>query len=124
MMRWLLALVVAAAVVCSLLPFHSRAMRRAWMWNARISLSNAYRDFVATGNVPSQTLNGNVHAYTNVVTIGGSNYSCAIASDESAFGGTGFLAITTNGVCVWFGRSLSPKIIGDDYVPPLFSPRF
>jgi hypothetical protein len=123
-MRWLIALVVAIVVVCALERFHSRAMRRAWMWNARISLSTACQDFVRTGTVPSQGNNGRIYAYTNVLTIRGTNYSCAIALDGTAFGGAGILAITTNQVFVWLDKSSEPRIIDDNYWPPFFSRRF
>jgi len=123
-MKWLIALAVTVFAVFALAYVHGRAMRRAYMWGARTSVSAACQEYLHTGIAPIASDPWRIHVFTNSVKIDGTAYSCALATDETAFSGAGVLAITTNQVCIWFDKTGSAKIIDTSYWPPLFPSRF
>ena len=123
-MKWLIAIVVIALGFYACACLHMRQMRRARIYNDRIRLSAAYRDFALSGVVTNYGDGTRIYSYTNVTTIDGSSFPCILAMDDPFCDGAGVLAITTNQVSIWLDKASGAKIIDDSYRPPLFPPGF
>jgi hypothetical protein len=117
-----LTLIVVCLVVLGWLHAHGRALKRTAMYNGRIQLKRAYTNYQATGNLPQPfgTLNPIPFiAFTNTVTLDGTNHQCALGVDW--FPRHGLLVITTNHATLWLDNKRGPKLVDDKYQAPLFS---
>jgi hypothetical protein len=126
MLKWITAIVLLLGLslltVCYL---GGRSLRHAGIIEGRALLKIAAKDLSEYGyvtNVSSSTYR--FWRSTNVATIGGTQYQCFAEVGGGLLGEAGTLAVTTNQTFIWLDRQRPPKIVGPDYRPPLFPPRF
>jgi hypothetical protein len=112
MLKWILILLGAGLVTYLLLVMmsYTQSLRSYGIVVGRYELHLAYTNLLATGELKA---NGFVkpYLYTNAVTIGGTQYQCAIGIELGQFQGAGFLTITTNQYFVFFDNRRGPIII-------------
>jgi hypothetical protein len=104
------AAIIFIALVAGLLAFVyivARSDRHARIVYSRFELRRALQDLQETGSLREYTNSLSINfsrpfIYTNIVTVGGTNYRCAVAYDEHD--DVGFLAVTTNGVFIYFDK--------------------
>ena len=127
MFKW-----VAIGICVLLLAFFafcyvSRVSERRWgIIEGRRLLKSAEMDIAMHGHFTVRNY-GSSYGYwlsSNVVSIGGTQYQCFITTTNHWFQDEGALALTTNHKFVWLDRKHPPKLIGTNYKPPIFPPRF
>jgi hypothetical protein len=116
-MKW--AAIIIIVLVVGLfglvyLDYHS-------IWQARIAYSRfelrrGLQDLQETGGLRNHTNLFSVEIprpflFTNTVTVRGTNYRCALAYDDPTIHHLGFLAVTTNGVFIYFDKKRGPRLI-------------
>lgn len=82
--------------------YEARTNRRAQFIDVRVWLKEAHFDHEGYTNDSIGLTE--VYPYTNRFTIDGTNYVCEFAARSELFRGSGFLAVTTNGVYVWIDK--------------------
>lgn len=105
----ILAIAVIAFFTLSYLEHES-------LWHAgvsysRLELRRALKDIQETGGLRDYGNPDRPFIFTNSVTIGGTNYQCAVAYEDHKFYGAGFLAATTNNVFIYLDKKRGPKLI-------------
>lgn len=112
MRKWIAILI--GVVLLALFVTYSLSYRRS-LWSfgvqvGRFNLQLAYTNYLATGKIEP---NGNAKPYlfTNVVSVGGTQYQCAVAIEMSYFQGDGFLAMTTNQQFIFLDKKRGPLMI-------------
>jgi hypothetical protein len=111
-MKWPTIILVALIVgLCTLAYLQSRSLWHAGVLYSRLELRRALRDLQETGGLRDYGNSVRPFIYTNVVTVGGTNFQCAVAYDDPNFHGAGFLAATTNGMFIYLDRKHGPKLI-------------
>ena len=126
MLKWLGAIILAVLLSgCVIAYLYGVALRNSGIFSARAMLKMAYKDYLTHGYVTNYGSSGyQVWLSTNVVTIGGTRYSCFITVRDTKFGDEGLLAMTTNQAFIWLDSKRPPKIIDANYRAPIFPPRF
>ena len=117
-------LVLALGIGC--FCYISRVSERLWgVAEGRRALKSAALDFAEHGYLRTNDgWNKGVWISSNTVSIGGTQYQCLLITTNHWFRDEGALAMTTNGELIWLDTRLPPKLIGTDYRPPIFPPRF
>lgn len=112
MLKWILSLLGAGLITYFILGMmsYTQSLRSHGIISGRYELQLAYTNLLATGELRP---NGSAkpYLYTNAVTIGGTQYQCAIAVELGHFQGAGFFAITTNHQFIFFDKRRGPIII-------------
>ncbi len=105
MFKWILILLGLALVTWFVLGMmsYTQSLRSVGITVGRHELKLAYTNFLKTGERKS---NGSVSPYffTNGVSIGGTQYQCAIGIELGYFQGAGFLTMTTNQQFIFFDK--------------------
>lgn len=101
-----LAILIAGGLLVLFISYslsYPRSLRSFGVQVGRFNLQLAYTNYLATGKIEP---NGTARPYlfTNVVTISGTQYQCAVAIEMSYFQGDGFLAMTTNQEFIFFDK--------------------
>ena len=112
MLKWLTILIVVGLLVLfvSYSLSYPRSLRSFGIQSGRFNLQLAYTNYLATGRIEP---NGTAEPYlfTNVVSVGGTQYQCAVAIEMSYFRGDGFLAMTTNQQFIFLDKQRGPLMI-------------
>jgi hypothetical protein len=111
-MKW--ATLIVAVVVVGLVTLgylQSRSLWHAGVLYSRGVLRQALKDIQETGGLRDYGNSVRPYILTNSVTIGGTNYQCAVAYDDPKFYGDGFLAATTNNVFIYLDKKRGPRLI-------------
>jgi hypothetical protein len=61
---------------------------------------------------------------SNTLSIGAMQYECWLTTTNHWFQGEGALAMTTNHEFIWLDNKRPPMLIGTNYSPPFFPPRY
>jgi len=118
----ILTFFIGLFVVCYL---YAVSLRYAGIIMARNSLKQAKKDYDEHGYVTNYGASSHqVWLSSNIVMIGGTQYQCFFTARDERFYDEGVLAMTTNQVLIWLDARRQPKIIDDNYRPPIFPPRF
>lgn len=115
---WIVGFAIVATLFFGYAHLHGRAMQRAAMYNARLSLERAYADYERTGTLPASRPSARLSIYTNAVIVSGATQYCAVALDWGFR--DGLLAISTNRTVFWIDNRRGPRIIDGSYRAPLF----
>ena len=127
MFKW-----VAIGISVLLLAFFafcyvSRVSERCYgLIEGRMALKSAAMDIAEHGHF-SYPNYGSSYGYwlsSNIVSIGGTQYQCFITMTNHWMQDEGALAMTANHEFIWLDSKRPPKIIGTNYRPPIFPPRF
>ena len=112
MLKWIAIMIVAGllALFVSYSLSYPRSLRSAGVLIGRFNLQLAYTNYLATGKIEP---NGSAQPYlfTNIVSVGGTQYQCAVAIEMSYFQGDGFLAMTTNQQFIFLDKKRGPLMI-------------
>jgi hypothetical protein len=125
MLKWLaiLAVVVLAVLFTTFSLSYGRSLRTGGIVQGRFNLTLAYTNYLATGRIQP---NGSSLAYlfTNEVSIGATQYQCAMAIKATHCEDIGFLAMTTNQLFIFFDKKRGPVMIPSTgpYRAKLFPP--
>ena len=103
----------------------SRVSERRWgVIEGKMLLKSAELDFAEHGYVTNYGKSVRVWPSSNVVSISGTQYQCFLVMTNHWFQDEGALAMTTNHEFIWLDSKRPPKLIGENYKPPIFPPRF
>jgi hypothetical protein len=113
------AVIIFIALVAGLFAFAyfmARSDRHARIVYSRFELRRALQDLQETGGLRAHTNSLSIDIphpflFTNIVTVDGTNYRCAVAYDDPIIHNAGFLAATTNGVFIFFDKKRGPRLI-------------
>jgi len=112
MIKWL-AILIAGGLLVLFVSYslsYPRSLRSYGIHTGRFNLQLAYTNYLATGRIePNGT--AKPYLFTNVVSIGGTQYQCAVAIELSFFQGDGFLAMTTNQQFIFHDKKRGPLLI-------------
>ncbi|HTY87057.1 MAG TPA: hypothetical protein VMB80_06300 [Candidatus Acidoferrum sp.] len=111
-------IVVLLALFCVLVLGLDRSERRAQFISTTSQLNDANRELQLFGVFTNHIRNARVYPYTNLFTIQGTNYQCALALECDLFRERGFLTITTNGLYVWVDKQRGLVLLGRPRVLP------
>jgi hypothetical protein len=81
-----------------------RAESRARFVNLMNELKQADYEYRQRGGLTNQPRNFRISSFTNVYSVGGTNYSCEFLIECEELRERGSLAITTNGIFVWIDQ--------------------
>ena len=125
MVKWL-CIVIGAGLLALFITFslaYPRNLRSHGIVDGRFNLRLAFTNYLATGRIEP---NGTTKPYlfTNAVSVGGTQYQCAIAVETGYFQGAGFLAMTTNDQFIFFDKKRGALLIPSSgpYRARLFPP--
>ena len=108
-MKWtMIIVVVAIAGICAFAYLQSQSLWHAGIIYSRLELRRALKDLSEKGALPDYGNSIRPFLFTNVVTIGGTNYQGAVAYDDPKFYGKGFLVATTNGTFIYLDKRHRP----------------
>ena len=111
-MKWIaIGVAVAIGALLFLGYMQSRGQWCAGILYSRMELKRALGDLRDHGSLQKRGNSTEPFIYTNILAIGGSNYSCVVAYDDKKFYGKGFLAVTTNEVFIFVHREKLPFLI-------------
>ena len=125
MLKWIIILVIAgfSALFCTYSLSYSRSLRAAGVHQGRFDLRLAYTNYLATGKIePNGT--SKPYLFTNVVSVSGTQYQCAVAIEMNYVEGDGLLAMTTNQQFIFLDNKRGPLMIpaSGSYRGRLFPP--
>jgi hypothetical protein len=123
----LLCLLLFVSIVVGVLGSlrEEQIMRRTEIKIGRVSLKQAYEDYVKEGKLPkSKKPYYEMWVYTNVVRVGQAEYQSCMAGRFGERFGDGVLVLATNGVYIWTVGGQPVKTLGSDYKPRFFPPGF
>jgi len=112
MFKWL-AILIAGGLLALFVSYslsYPRSLRSAGVLIGRFNLPLAYTHYLTTGKIEP---NGSAQpcVFTNIVSVGGTQYQCAVAIEMSYFQGDGFLAMTTNQQFIFLDKKRGPLMI-------------
>jgi len=122
MLKWII--LILAVLVAAFMLFSAefgRTYRRVSLINGISVLKTARANYAEHGyitNRPTASLQASL--FTNVVTIGGTQYYGAVKVIGGYDWKGGALAMTTNEILIWLDAHRPPKIIARGHRPPLF----
>lgn len=119
-----LALVILVLPLLAFLHFHSKSIDRALLLNMRSDLLGAQRELRQHGSFTNSGRSVYVCNFTNPVTIGGVTFSPELAAHRDGWTNFGYLAITKDGIFLWFDNKWGPMVVAGGGHPHLVPPRF
>jgi hypothetical protein len=108
-----LCVLVVAAAGWIYLYLHSRAMDRAYRYNAHVVLREAWQHYRTYGTVTNPNPEvADVFSFTNYFNIQGTDYKCILGMLWGTEGSTKhLLGITEEGITLWLENTNAPEVM-------------
>ncbi|SRR6266545_5094565 len=116
-MKTILAIVALLVVLFfAFVYFHSKSIGRAHLIYSANELFVAHEQLRQHGAITNASRYTHVYAFTNRVTVGGTEFVCELAADVPDFANVGSLVATADGTLIWMDREREPTIMrGPDH---------